>query len=951
MRNHHLHPGVILLTFLLIMLLSISVSAYESTEPGSGVIGKIDLGVSDLTLNVGDTYTFDIRYVPEDKSYPWLNWFLTNDNIISIDPDTATVTALAAGNARILAESPDGIAYTFCDVAVNGKQPKAGSGMTAGTSVVTLSEADQAKITAPQLKRFVNFIGSTSSLSEGSADDASERMFALPAEVVPGTEKAQAKRALSLGMEKAEPLVHLHVVTLLGTFEQILAYAADNQDLIEIFDFMPVSIDDPVAEDELSGQKAVELQGNVEALTKISTAHLYGFTGKNATIAVIDTGLNAKQADFKGRVKYQACFSTGFKSGNTVYNSVCSSAKSAAPGKAKVKVLFNHGSHVAGIMAGKYGIAPDADIAAVQTFTEVCEGKASANTCTDIKQLSVDELSAYEYLFSLIDDGVRIAAVNMSYGGGSYSSACDDLQGIDKNGNYRNKHVYFDVMYNTGRALPVVSSGNDGCDGCITSPACDSCAFAVGALEDSPTPVIKNFSNHNELVDMLAPGTNIYSSLYAKVDKKLYGKMNGTSMAAPMVTGAIAILNQIYPYNSPAEYEKLLNMISEWNLDETKRTASYRNGGCLKRNIWGTCVESNDPKAFDFSTPVLNFSAIGAFVRPAVRESDVTVEGINNGFRVTVPYDPFTHHNLWVIDAETGDDVEGLALDEEIDPSGEYYIFTITGQNLINDHVYVVQEVPFVTYDNTKYYMEAVNVLSMPAKPIEVTVKPLGGGAQLTANNPSAETRTQFFIYDAASGQMVKKVAPAGNKTVGKVSGLKNGSLYYVAAQTYKAFTKKVTVTGAVSEPVYFVPMTTPGGVKITWKSNTTADITVSADKLATGFRVFYRPVDGDFVSACQETFGNACTINGLDKDGAYDFYIMKYVELAGRTHPFYGPGLVKTYKSSASGLTAPDSVEVIGSEAFKGNTTLTSVIIPASMPFGTRRSIRTPRISPIPSR
>ncbi len=902
MRYQKNLSGFVFIFLICLSILILPVSAEDDFAYGSSLITKIDLGVSDLTLGAGDTYTFHVTYEPENPAFPWLNWFVTNDNVVSIDPDTAVLTALSAGEARILAEDSEGVAFAICDVTVSGGKGYGDQTLTKGTSLITLSEEDQKKITAPVLSRFLEFI-EESSLSANAAVQASEREFAVPAEVRPGTEKAQANRALSLGMAKAEPLTHLHMVTLQGTFEQIMAFAADNPDLVEIFDLLPVYFEDPIEESEDLPQKKTALEGHVEELTSISTAHSLGFTGKGTTIAVLDSGLNYAHPEFAGRVKYQACFSTDKKSGTTVYSSVCSNANYAAPNRAKVIGNFNHGSHVAGIMAGKNGIAPEADIVAVQLFSEKCKDKATAQTCTGKTILSNNELEAFDYLLELSSRGVNITAFNMSFGGGIYSSACNKVR-VDA---YRTLHEIMELMVNEGKMIPVAAPGNGGYDNLIAQPSCDSDVFAVGALEDYPTPVIKYFSNHNELINILAPGTNIYSASYTKSGGKYYTIMSGTSMATPMVTGAFAILKQIYPYNSPADLEKLLSLI-------TNVSVNYRNEGYVYD-------ENHDPIlvpaiTFPYDKPVLNFSRLGRFVCPALTENNVTVEGLSRGFLITIPYDSSAYFDIEIYDPDKKEYVEGITYTSEKDPSQKYWLITASGSNLVNDHIYNVMITPYSNIDGTKYYRDSAVVNAMPAKPISVTVRPLPGSGQMTAVNPSSETRVRFFIYEAETQKLVKTVTPAGTKTTGIVLGLKSGSLYYAAAQTYKIIDRTNVVGGAVSDPVYFVPMSTQAGIGIRWKDASTAEITAVKDNLADGFRVLYRPEDGVFSDVCQVPYGTVCTVTGLDKTGAYDFFIMKYKNIEGKTHSFYGPGITLNYRTQASGLTPPDSpIVTIGTD------------------------------------
>jgi hypothetical protein len=120
-----------------------------------------------------------------------------------------------------------------------------------------------------------------------------------------------------------------------------------------------------------------------------------------------------------------------------------------------------------------------------------------------------------------------------------------------------------------------ISSGNDANITGISGPACISKAIPIGATYDSnvgskgwgdctdPTTSLDMmvcFTNRNSLVKLLAPGSIISST---DNDGIGYVDQSGTSMAAPMVAGAIAIVNQYLSSEStsktPWEIENVLN--------------------------------------------------------------------------------------------------------------------------------------------------------------------------------------------------------------------------------------------------------------------------------------------------------------------------------------------------------------------------------------------------------
>jgi serine protease AprX len=117
--------------------------------------------------------------------------------------------------------------------------------------------------------------------------------------------------------------------------------------------------------------------------------------------------------------------------------------------------------------------------------------------------------------------------------------------------------------------MTVTSAGNSGsaCSTVVQPPAIYAAAYSVGALNtgtDNPAmfssrgPVTVDGSGRRK-PDIMAPGTGIRSAY--RTSTNAYGSMGGTSMAAPHVAGAIALLWSARPYlkNDIARTEEVLN--------------------------------------------------------------------------------------------------------------------------------------------------------------------------------------------------------------------------------------------------------------------------------------------------------------------------------------------------------------------------------------------------------
>ncbi|GIN25411.1 S8 family peptidase [Bacillus sp. FSL W8-0445] len=168
-----------------------------------------------------------------------------------------------------------------------------------------------------------------------------------------------------------------------------------------------------------------------------------------------------------------------------------------------------HGSHVAGLLVGKNtGVAPEAELHVIKVLNDNGKGNMAS-----------------------VMDGITYA---INYG---FDVLCMSL-GVDRElPNIFKERI--ERAYNEGIVM-VCATGNDGNNESLYPARLDE-VIAVGGVDKDKK--ITPFTNRG--FDVLAPSTEILSSYK---DGK-YAKMTGTSMASPLVAGAIALLISHYKNN------------------------------------------------------------------------------------------------------------------------------------------------------------------------------------------------------------------------------------------------------------------------------------------------------------------------------------------------------------------------------------------------------------------
>ena len=356
------------------------------------------------------------------------------------------------------------------------------------------------------------------------------------------------------------------------SFKQLLPSQAMQKKVIHQYQYVPgvvVEVDSEMLAELKNNQYVKAIYPNkrlkpslAESVELVYPTHDRSeFHGNNEwVIAVLDTGVDKNHSFLMNgstrRVISEACYSGGGFIGDPRVDSLC-------PGNVASSIASNsglyctgyvgceHGTHVAGIAAGDTGVANNAKLIAIQVFTGIQDpfnenicGTVAGNSC--ILAFDSDLIKGLERVYALRNT-YKIAAVNMSLGGGQFFSACNSENALMTN-----------IIANlkTADIATVIASGNESYNNAINFPACISAATAVGATYDSGSLLdqVAFYSNSSSMVDVVAPGSYIDSS----VPGGGIVEAQGTSMAAPHVAGAFAVLKHAMPTESAVALESMI---------------------------------------------------------------------------------------------------------------------------------------------------------------------------------------------------------------------------------------------------------------------------------------------------------------------------------------------------------------------------------------------------------
>ncbi len=271
----------------------------------------------------------------------------------------------------------------------------------------------------------------------------------------------------------------------------------------------------------------------------------------DADVAIVDTGIDKTHPDL-----------------NVVGGINCSTSNPNAWWDSN-----SHGTHVAGTVGaldngfGVVGVAPGVRLWAVRILDSAGNGLLSWYVCgLDWIASQHDPLDETRPLFE---------AVNMSVAKpGSDDHACGSVNGDIL-------HAAICRLVDSGVTV-VAAAGNNSFNASRMVPAAYDEVITVSALADTDgqpgglgghacyswgsydtDDTFADFSNYGADVDLIAPGKCIRSTLPGN----RYGYLSGTSMAAPLVTGAVALFKASRPLATPSDVKAALQAMGnlDWN--------------------------------------------------------------------------------------------------------------------------------------------------------------------------------------------------------------------------------------------------------------------------------------------------------------------------------------------------------------------------------------------------
>jgi subtilisin family serine protease len=302
----------------------------------------------------------------------------------------------------------------------------------------------------------------------------------------------------------------------------------------------------------------------------LNDTYNYSLTGAGVTVYVFDSGINSTHSEFSGRLK------PGFSVITDGYGTEdCS----------------GHGTHSASLIGGSiYGVAKNVELVPVRVLN-----------CSNSNSSTSTLFTAIDWIIEHHQQGVP-AIVNMSIGMAKSLAFNEQVVKLIADG-----------------LIVVAAAGNQNRDACSYSPASELSVITVGGTDRAELRA--SYSNYGACVDIFAPGSDLVAGWAGSSDT--YRSSSGTSNAAPIVSGIVALMLQDNPSLTQSVVEQKLK-------DNATRDAVFNIGlnspNLLAYSFFGT---DNAPSpTTTIPTPVIETTTTTVAPQPVVTTTTLAPQPI-----------------------------------------------------------------------------------------------------------------------------------------------------------------------------------------------------------------------------------------------------------------------------------------------------------------------------------
>lgn len=461
-------------------------------------------------------------------------------------------------------------------------------------------------------------------------------------------------------------------------------------------------------------------------------------TGAGVVVGVVDTGIDGTHPELRGK---------------QVTGMSCADGEFFPPDFDSTQGSNTHGTHVAGIIlatgnnnVGIVGVAPDARLMALRIFDADYEEPTNpAGYVGDAEVAACIIWAATLGGDGIENSGDEARVLNNSWGGRGYGQALKE--GVD-------------LVTSQGVTF-ANSMGNSSSDEAL-SPKVYPGVVGVGAT--TPHDTRTSFSTMHGSISVGAPGDDVLSSvpvwlLQPNGEPYMFQYFDGTSMAVPQVSGAMALLLERFPDATPYQLKKIL----ENTADDIHSRGFDRLSGWGRINVGRAVGVGSLPP--DGASVVINVVS--------QNRGDTNGDGVIDASdaQVGIPYADVILRNSDGVDRfYAQSDAKGVTAFHSIDP-GTYEVLVGGGDTVIQ------------TFRNANRITLQSQIMAASGESTELTVEL---NTTLNVSISTSSGNVELLVAEPRPGEESEWVsASAGNAQWGTFSGSGGRESYSLNADHY----------------------------------------------------------------------------------------------------------------------------------------------------------------------